>query len=110
MRIDVERIGSVLVVELPTGNVDAANSMELREALESLVSNGTQIVIDMANVSFVDSSGLGSLLSIKREIGDRHGEMKLCGMLDSVAKMFSLVRMDRVFDIHPTRDEAVGSF
>jgi len=110
MRIDVERIGDVLVIEVPSGNLDAANSMEFREAVESLIERGTRLLIDMENVTFVDSSGLGSILSLKRDLGERRGELKICGMLDSVASMFSLVRMDRVFDIHRTRDEAVEAF
>lgn len=110
MRIDIDTIGGVVVIDVPLESLDASNTQAFRDAVDTWIDDDKRVVFDMSQVTFVDSSGLGVLLSCLRELNAIGGDAKLCGMIDSVQKMFALVRMDRIFDIHPTRTEAVGSF
>lgn len=100
----------VLVIELREDNLDANNVREFRDAAQSLMQDHSRIVLDMAGVKFVDSSGLGALISCLRQTSARKGDLRLCEMSRTVRALFELMRMHRVFQIHATRDEAVRSY
>lgn len=100
----------VLVIELREDNLDASNVRDFREVVSTLLQDHTKVVLDMAGVSFVDSSGLGALISCLRQLNGRRGDFRLCEMSRSVRALFELMRMHRVFTIHDTRAEAVRSF
>ena len=100
----------VLVIELREDNLDASNVREFRDAVQSLMQERTRVVLDMAGVKFVDSSGLGALISCLRQANGRKGDFRLCEMSRTVRALFELMRMHRVFTIHEAREDAVASF
>ena len=100
----------VLVIELRADNLDASNVREFRDAVQALMQQHTRVVLDMAGVKFVDSSGLGALISCLRQLNGRRGDFRLCEMSRTVRALFELMRMHRVFNIHDTREDAVASF
>jgi anti-sigma B factor antagonist len=100
----------VLVVMLREPSLDASNVREFRDAAQALMQDKTRVVLDMSGVKFVDSSGLGALISCLRHVNGRKGDFRLCSMSKSVRALFELMRMHRVFNIHETCDEAVRSF
>lgn len=100
----------VLVLELREDNLDASNVREFRDAVQSLIQDRTRVVLDLTGVKFVDSSGLGALISCLRQVNGRQGDLRLCAMSITVRALFELMRMHRVFNIHDTRSEAVASF
>ena len=63
-----------------------------------------------AQVTFVDSAGLGAILSLFRKLNAQGGELKLCSVAGPVRLLFQLVRFHRVFDIFNTRDEAIKAY
>lgn len=95
------------IVALPTENLDAGNVKAFRDAIAPILDSNTTVVIDMSNLSFVDSSGLGSLLSCLRTMHSRNGELRLYGMSKPVKALFELVRMHRIFPIYNSREEAL---
>ena len=70
----------------------------------------SRVVLDMAGVSFVDSSGLGALISCLRQANSRKGDFRLCELSRTVGALFELMRMHRVFNVHDIRADAVASF
>jgi anti-sigma B factor antagonist len=100
----------VIVIELREDNLDASNVREFRDTMQSLMQDRTRIVLDMAGVKFVDSSGLGALISCLRQANARQGDFRLCEMSRTVRALFELMRMHRVFNIHEERAAAVASF
>jgi len=100
----------VLVIELREDNLDASNVREFRDAVQSLIQDRSKVVLDMAGVNFVDSSGLGALISCLRQLNGKRGDFRLCEMSRTVRALFELMRMHRVFNIHETRADAVRSF
>jgi anti-sigma B factor antagonist len=100
----------VLVIELREDNLDASNVREFRDAVQSLIQDRSKVVLDMAGVNFVDSSGLGALISCLRQLNGKRGDFRLCEMSRTVRALFELMRMHRVFNIHDTRADAVASF
>lgn len=100
----------VLVIELREDNLDASNVRQFREAVQALMHEHSRVVLDMQGVKFVDSSGLGALISCLRQANGRKGDFRLCEMSRTVRALFELMRMHRVFQIHDTREGAVASF
>jgi anti-sigma B factor antagonist len=67
------------------------------------------VVLDMEQIDFVDSSGLGVLLSFTRMLASKGGKLKLCAVKESVLELIRLVRFQRVLDIVASREEALES-
>ena len=82
-----------------TGEIDVQTSVELRTQVDDLdVSHGT-LVLDLSAVGFVDSSGLGALLGIKKQQERAGGRLVLAGLSSPVRRIISITKMDRVFDL-----------
>jgi anti-sigma B factor antagonist len=110
MQATVERVDDVIVVVLPGESLDASNTKEFKRGMTPLLSTQAKVVFDLQQVQFVDSSGLGGLLSCLRQLTTAGGELKLCGMAKPVRDLFELVRMDRIFDIFGTQADALSAF
>jgi anti-sigma B factor antagonist len=65
-------------------------------------------VVDLGAVEFVDSSGLGALVALLKQLSGR-GELVICGARETVMSMFKLTRLDKVFQIVATQDDAVAA-
>ncbi|MET0467794.1 MAG: STAS domain-containing protein [Aeromicrobium sp.] len=88
------------VVLAVSGEIDMGSAGALRERVDGLdVSQGT-LVLDLAGVGFVDSSGLGALLGIKKQQEGAGGRLLLARVSPAVTRLFEITKMDRVFDQH----------
>lgn len=111
MIVQIEEKGSVVVLVVKEERLDAHNSSELKTQMLNLFEDGkTNLVVDLETVRFVDSSGLGSLVSGFKNASARNGNLKLCSLQPQVKSMFELTRLHRVFEIFTNLDEALGSF
>ena len=110
MEITTENRQSVTIVGIPLKELDASNAGEFKRAMGPILEASTKLVIDLSLLKFVDSSGLGALLSCLRQMTAKGGDLKLCGMTKQVRATFELVRMHRIFDIFETQEEAVQAF
>lgn len=110
MKLANETIEGVEVIEIPVKALDADSAKEFRKDMEGLTADGGNFVFDLSKVEFVDSSGLGAILSCLRQLNSKGGDLKLCNMSSPVRAMFELVRMHRVMEIYDSRKEAVASF
>jgi anti-sigma B factor antagonist len=100
----------VMVISLGEDNLDASNVREFKAAVQSLIVDHRRVVLDMTGVRFVDSSGLGALISCLRLVNGQQGDFRLCALSSVVKSLFEMMRMNRVFKIHETRSDAVHSF
>jgi len=110
MEIPIEQSQNVTIAEIPVKELDASNAGDLKSAMAQILENSSRVVLDVRRMQFIDSSGLGAILSCLRQVGARGGDLKLCCMTRQVRTAFELVRMHRIFDIFETREEAVGAF
>jgi anti-sigma B factor antagonist len=110
MKLAVERVDDVDIVMLCGQELDASNVTQFKNDIAPVLEVSAKLVLDMSQVQFIDSSGLGSLLSCLRQVRTRDGDLKLCGILKPVQAVFDLVRMHKIFDIYGTREEAVRAF
>lgn len=107
MQMQVSHDREVAVVEPGVKRLDAAVAPDFKQQVVALVQGGERrIVIDLAGVSFLDSSGLGALVSILKALGGQ-GALAVCGAQGSVLGLFKLTRMDKVFAIEASRADAV---
>jgi anti-sigma B factor antagonist len=109
MNITSEHRNEATLLRFHDERIDAHNSSELKDYLLGLLDNGAKcLVLDLSEVRFVDSSGLGALLSGLKNAGMRESRYALAGLQPRVQSMFELTRLHRVFEIHPGIDEALS--
>ncbi|CAN1497866.1 SpoIIAA Anti-anti-sigma regulatory factor (antagonist of anti-sigma factor) [Paracoccaceae bacterium] len=99
------RLLSVLVME---DRIDAASAIQFKERMRDLTQTADgRVVLDLARVMFLDSSGLGAIVAVKKLLApDR--VLELSGLTPTVEKVFRLTRMDTIFTIHPSHEVAVS--
>jgi len=110
MELAVESVSTVAVAVVPVEELDASNVAEFKRDMAPILEARKELVLDLRRLRFVDSSGMGAILSCLRQLSAKGGDLKLCGMSRQVRTVFELVRMHRIFDIHPTQEEAVRAF
>jgi len=108
MKLDTKPLAddAGVIVTVPGEYLDVGNSKSFREALQPVLEEYATVLLDLSGVDFIDSSGLGSLLSCLRTMNAKDGDLRLFGMRKPVQAMFELVRMHRLFAIYDTEDEA----
>ncbi|HKX28024.1 MAG TPA: STAS domain-containing protein [Blastocatellia bacterium] len=106
----LEKMTGVVVLVLPGDNLDASNAKEFRQNVAPMLTGSNKLIFDMSRLNFVDSSGLGALLSCLRQLHAAGGDLKLFGLTKPVRSLFELVRMHRIFEIYDTREDAFNSF
>ncbi|HXW06396.1 MAG TPA: STAS domain-containing protein [Vicinamibacterales bacterium] len=110
MELASETVGEVTIVVVPGDQLDASNAKDFKRDVAPLLETCRHAVLDLSALRFVDSSGLGAILSCSRLLHAKGGDLKLCAMTRPVRALFELVRMHKIFDIHPTREEALRAF
>jgi anti-sigma B factor antagonist len=99
-----------LVGQVDSKILDASTARAFKDAMKPLLIQDAKLVIDLSSVEFIDSSGLGALVSCLRQAHTTGGEIKLAGLKKPVRVLFELVRMHRVFEVFNNPDEAVTSY
>jgi len=110
MEIPVDNVDGVAVAAVPVDELDASNSTEFKRDIAPVLQSQTKLVLDLGQLRFVDSSGLGAMLSCLRQLSAKGGDLKLCSMSKQVQALFELVRMHRIFDIYNSKGDAVRAF
>lgn len=108
MEFDVatEHVGSACRIAV-TGEIDVYTSPQLKQSLVAAVNEGClDIVVDLEGVTFIDSSGLGVLVSGLRRVKERGGSMRVVCTRDQVLKIFRITGLDKVFPVFASVEEA----
>lgn len=93
------------------GRVDTQGATELDEALQAAVSEGKyKMVLDMADVSYISSSGLRTLADVVTKNRDAGGDLKLAAVSRKVLRVLRIIGFDRFFSIYDTLEEAIAEF
>ncbi|MFO7811688.1 MAG: STAS domain-containing protein [Pelovirga sp.] len=110
MQLSINEQEETVIITVEEERMDAHNSGNLKERMLQLFDEGKyQLVIDLSAVRFIDSSGLGALVSGFKNASARDGSLKLCCLQPQVRSMFELTRLHRVFEIFTTLQEALDS-
>lgn len=94
--------GDLQVVTVGADRIDAAGAIAFKERMRELTDGpAPRVVLDLSRVGFLDSSGLGAVVAVKKLLGPGRA-LELAGLTPAVDKVFRLTRMDSVFTIHPS--------
>lgn len=110
MEITVREEANVTVLNLK-GRLDLATGTALKEEVKKLIEKDkAQIHFNLREVEFINSSGLGSLVSTMKEIRLRKGRLTLSDLASYVQEIFEITQLSHIFEIFPTEAEAVNSY
>jgi anti-anti-sigma factor len=99
-------MNSIVKIVQPSGILDGASTNQLRREISDVVENGADIVlIDFQDVTFINSSALGALVSTLKIVRSAGAELFICSLTEQVTMMFNLTKMNRVFKTFASRDE-----
>ena len=110
MLATIEQQNNITLVKITADALDDGNEKHFRKEVISSLEPGANVVLDLNEVDFIDSSGLGAILSCYRHLQTASGDLKLCRAKKAVRSLIELLRMHRIFDIYDTSEEAMESF
>lgn len=100
MELTSEDCGDSLLIRVEEARIDAAVAIAFKEAVrQATMGSHRRVVLDLGRVTFLDSSGLGAVVSVMKHLGSGR-RLELAALTPNVAKVFRLTRMDSVFTIH----------
>jgi len=108
MNMNSEVSGDLQIIKVLDRRIDAAAAIQFKDTLKELATQSNKaVVLDLSSVDFVDSSGLGAIVASMKFLG-KERPLHLAGLTPIVAKVFSLTRMERVFRIYKSVDDALA--
>ncbi len=110
MNLSIETLPHVTVIQLD-GRFDAYEAPQISAWVDEHINpTQCQIVVDLSQVSFIDSTALATLVKGMKRCRQHGGDLYICGLVKTVRIIFELTRLDKAFRIFETRSEAVNGF
>jgi anti-sigma B factor antagonist len=110
MDINSRSIDSITVLDI-SGEIDLYNAPEIKDIINKLIEEKKyNVIINLEQVSYIDSSGIGALISSLSNLKKYQGGLKIINVFASVRKVFELTKLTSFFEIYDSEDEAVNSF
>jgi anti-sigma B factor antagonist len=110
-RATSRELGEVTVIDMDGRITLGEGSALLRDLVQAKLSAGQKkIVLNLAGIIYIDSTGLGELVSAYRLIKSQGGELKLLNLNKKVTDLLQITKLYTVFDIHNQEDRAIASF
>jgi anti-sigma B factor antagonist len=110
MSLNVSREGDVVIVEIE-GQLIVSNRQELKQrVLDEAEGGARKVLVDFARTGYIDSAGLGVLVSLAKRLRELGGDIRLANLNDDLRTLFELTKLDTLFQIADTREHAIESF
>ena len=110
MNFQVRKDADVVTIDVE-GQLIVGNRQELKQkVLQELDGGSRKFLIDFARTGYIDSSGLGVLVSLSKKIREQGGELRLANLNEDLRTLFELTKLDTLFQIASSREEALASF
>jgi len=111
MRIKEKIEGDVAILSLSGKMMGGPETAELQESVKSLISdNITKVIVDLAKVKWMNSSGLGSLMGALTSMRNADGDLKLANVTEKVQSLLMITQLMTIFKTYNSVDRAVASF
>lgn len=109
MQLTTQTTATVLSVHVQEDRIDAASAIQFKEKMREVTATPhPRVVLDLGQVKFLDSSGLGAIVAVKKLLGPGR-VLDLSSLTPTVEKVFRLTRMDTIFTIHPSHEAALAN-
>jgi anti-sigma B factor antagonist len=103
--------GNGVTVVRVEGQLIVGNRQELKGLIQAALEAGERkFLIDCTATGYIDSSGLGALVTVSKKVRENGGELRIAGLNDDLRSLFELTKLDSLFHISPTVDEALAGF
>lgn len=110
MSLHVSKNGDVVVVEIE-GQLIVSNRQELKQrVLDEAEAGARKVLVDFARTGYIDSAGLGVLVSLAKRLRELGGDIRLANLNDDLQTLFELTKLDTLFQISDSRERALESF
>ena len=97
------------VIRVHSDRIDAAMAIQFKEDMRHEAESGaSRVILDLSDVEFIDSSGLGAIVAAMKQLGNGR-KLDLAGLHPFVEKVFRLTRMDTVFRLYPSLTDALSA-
>lgn len=104
MQVAAKNQGAAKVVVVPGQRLDASSAEGFKAEICGLIDSGSShIILDLSQIEFMDSSGLGAIVACLKHMGG-NGSIELANPRDPVMKVLRLTRMNKVFTVHQDRE------
>ena len=111
MKATVRQVDSVTVVDISGRITLGEGCAQLRELIRDQLSKGNKkVLINLADVTYIDSSGIGELVSAYTAVSNQGGQLKLLNLTKKVHDLLQITKLYTVFDIHDDEAKAIASF
>jgi anti-sigma B factor antagonist len=111
MAISTAREAGDVTVVTVEGQLIVANRQELKQVIQDALDGGARkFVVDFGPTAYIDSSGLGALVSINRKVREQGGELRLAGLNEDLRSLFELTKLDTLFLIVDSATQALERF
>ncbi|MBX3172960.1 MAG: STAS domain-containing protein [Gemmatimonadaceae bacterium] len=110
MSLHLSHSGDVVVVEVE-GQLIVSNRQELKQrVLDEAEGGARKILVDFAKTGYIDSAGLGVLVSLAKRMRELGGDLRLANLNDDLRTLFELTKLDTLFQIADSREQALAAF
>ena len=110
MKLKREMINDINVVYME-GSLTVATAQDVFSQIVSLLEDGeTKFLLNLSSVEFIDSTGLGTLVRLSKRVREAKGKLSLAEPQAKILEMFELTRLNKIFSIHNTHEEALRAF
>lgn len=111
MKATIRQVNAVTVVDLSGRITLGEGCTQLRELIRDLLSKGhNKLLLNLADVTYIDSSGIGELVSGFTAVSNQGGQLKLLHLTKKVHDLLQITKLLTVFDVHEDEAKAVASF
>jgi len=109
MSFSLEHSNDMTIVTVQ-GQLVVTNRQEFKQmVLDAMEQGARTVIVDFTDASYIDSSGLGALVSLSRRLRDAGGDLRLVGLSDELRTLFELTRLDALFPLFATRADAMAA-
>lgn len=110
MSLHVSRHANVVIVEIE-GQLIVSNRQELKQrVLDEAEAGGRKFLVDFSRTGYIDSAGLGVLVSLAKRLRELGGDLRLANLNEDLQTLFELTKLDTLFQIADTRERALETF
>ena len=106
MKLDFKKTDKYLLVKI-SGRLDISNTMHFKAEISNYLKDTKLVVFDFSELEFLDSTGLGSIISVLKIISKNNGNIFIANLQEKPRILFEITRAKRIFDIYPTLEEAI---